>query len=74
MYPEVEERPEHRPITAISIDLMSNRAIDDDLALEEAEQFTKDHPLSRQIYANIAFQDESFFMIFQVIVQTNANF
>ena len=62
IYPEVEERPEYRPVTAISIDLISNRGIDDDLALEEAEQFTKDHPLSRQMCTNIAFQDVSFFL------------
>ena len=67
MYPDEEERPEFRPVTAVSIDLMSDRAIDDGLALEEAEEFTRNHPLSRQIYANIAFQDVRFvFLYFHV--------
>ncbi len=56
MYPEIETGPVYRPHTAMSMDLLSDRAIDDQLAIEEAEQFAVDHPLSRQMYTNIAFQ------------------
>ena len=75
MYPDEEERPEFRPLTAVSIDLMSDRAIDDDLALEEAEEFTKNHPLSRQMYANIAFEDVRFvFLYFHIFKIFNCTF
>ena len=54
MYPEPEEGPLFRPETAIVLEFLSGDELDDQMALDEAERFTKEHPLSRQ-YTNLAF-------------------
>ena len=55
MYPEVEERPLRRPDTALSVGIFSDAGLDDDIALEEAEEWTRDHPLSAGL-ANQGFE------------------
>ena len=55
MYPEAEEKPLQRPDTALSLGLFSDAGLDDELALEEAEEWTRHHPLSAGI-ANQGFE------------------
>ena len=57
MYPAVEQRPTYRPETVISLDLLSEQEMDDEVALEEAEQFIKQHQITpNKHYLNLAFQ------------------
>ena len=75
MYPEEEEGPQYRPTTTLSIGMMDDAAIDDDVALQEAEQWTKAHPLSRGFpgYNNLGFQDVSAKIWRGVIVDKHDN-
>ncbi len=61
MYPEIERGPQYRPMTAISHGVMDDAAMDDDIALQEAEEWAKDHPLSRTApgFDNLGFQQVS---------------
>ena len=62
MYPEEEARPDYmaRANTVVIADLLGNDpGVDDDLALEEAEDFTRRHPVTRATFLNPAFQSVS---------------
>ena len=55
MYPEVEEKPMYRPDTALSLGLFSDADLDDEIILEEAENWARNHPMSSG-YANKGFE------------------
>lgn len=57
MYPVMEPGPNYRPQTVVSISEMEVQEMDDDLAISEADQFTKKHPITPAThYLNLAFQ------------------
>ena len=55
MYPEREDGPTFRPTTSINLAAMMRQDLEDEAAIEEAEEWTRLHPMTPQTHLNLAF-------------------
>lgn len=57
MYPAQEHGPTYRPETVVSLEALQEAELDDDAVLQEAESFTRTHPITPHstAYFNLAF-------------------
>ncbi|ELT88995.1 hypothetical protein CAPTEDRAFT_219939 [Capitella teleta] len=59
MYPRMEAGPNYRSQTGVTIGQMEMQEIDDDYAMDEADTFTRLHPLTPKTqYLNLAFEGD----------------